>query len=397
MIGQAQFLSWPHDDRGHGSTVTDADILIIGAGISGAALAWQLAGARRVVVLEGERTPSHHSTGRSAAMQTVYAGKPMIQAASRASEAFLAQPPEGFADVPLLTPRGVLRLADAAGRAALAAAHDAALAQGRPVTLLTRAQMLARGYPVAERVVLGLLDAAPSDIDVDALHQGFLRGAQRKGAQIRLGQKVTGMKRAHGRWWIMAGQEALTADVVVNAAGAFSDEVAAMAGAEPIRVTPKRRTIAVVPTPEGMPAADWPLMADADFSFYMKPEASGLLVSPSDAEPQAAGDAHPEELDVAIAIDRMQQWLDIPVRRVSHSWAGLRSFAEDEDPLIGFDSRAEGFFWYAGQGGFGVQSAPALSCAAAHILLGKALPEHLRRAGLSPERLCPDRLIKEVT
>lgn len=377
--------------------MSDADVIIIGAGVAGASLAWQLARTHRVLILDQESTPSHHSTGRSAAIQTVYAGTPLISAASLQSRAFLSKPPAGFTEAPILSPRGVLRLSDDAGMAGLEASFALASAKGRPVELLRRAQMLERGYPIAGKVTLGLSDSEPSDIDVDALHQGFLRGAMRQGAVLRLNHRVTAMHRRAGVWHVRAGAETVTAAVVANASGAFSDAVAGMAGAMPLTITPKKRTIAVVPIPEGMEAHGWPLMADAAFSFYMKPERTGLLVSPSDAEPHEAAEAFADEMDVAIAIDRMQKWLDLPVRRVSHSWAGLRSFSEDDDPLIGFDTQAEGFFWCAGQGGFGVQSSPALSEVAACILRGEAVPAMLEAAGLTAQGLSQTRLEKSLT
>ncbi|KEJ97535.1 D-arginine dehydrogenase [Pseudosulfitobacter pseudonitzschiae] len=368
------------------------DVIIIGAGIAGASLAWQLAGSCNVLLLEQEDSPSHHSTGRSAAIMTPYAGAELMQAASLASRAFLAAPPEGFSPAPLLSRRGVLRLTDEAGAGSLARLCHTGKSQGRPLRLLDRAQLLAQGLPLTAKAVMGLWDDEPCDIDVDALHQGFLRGAQRRGARLLTRHAVTAMTRRSGVWQVETPVGTFDAPLVVNAAGAFASRIGKLAGALPLTIHPKRRTIAVVPVPPGSDMAHWPLIADAGVSFYIKPEGKTLMVCPSDETPAAPGEVYPEELDIAIAIDRMQQWLDIPVQRVQHSWAGLRSFFDDKDPVVGFDPLAEGLFWYAGQGGFGVQSAPALSRAAAAILLGQPVPQTLGDAGLTPDRLSPQRL-----
>lgn len=372
--------------------MSQADVIIIGAGIAGASLAWQLAGSCNVLLLEQEDSPSHHSTGRSAAIMTPYAGAELMQAASLASRAFLAAPPEGFSKAPLLSRRGVLRLTDEAGAGSLVRVCHSGQSQGRPLRLLDRAELLAQGLPLTAKAVMGLWDDEPCDIDVDALHQGFLRGAQRRGARMLTRHAVTAMTRRGGVWKVETPAGTFDAPLVVNAAGAFASRIGKLAGALPLTIHPKRRTIAVVPVPTGSDMAHWPLIADTEVSFYIKPEGKTLMVCPSDETPAEAGDVFPEELDIAIAIDRMQQWLDIPVQRVQHSWAGLRSFFDDKDPVAGFDPLAEGLFWYAGQGGFGVQSAPALSRAAAAILLGQPVPQTLGDAGLTHTRLSPQRL-----
>lgn len=365
-----------------------ADILIIGAGIAGASLAWQLRGSGRVVLLEAEDTPAHHSTGRSAAVMTPYAGAPLTRAASLASRGFLNHPPEGFCDVPLTAPRGVLRLADAAGRERLEAALDEGLPQGRTLRLMDRSEIAAMGLPITGRVALGLHDREPRDIDVDALHRAYLRGSD---ADLRLQSRVRDIRRAGSDWVVDTSRERLTAPIVVNAAGAFADEVAQLAGLRSRGLTPCKRTIAHFECP-GLSTCGWPLIADPDFSFYVKPEATGILVSPSDTTPAPPGEVWADDLDIAVAVDRMHGWLDLNLRRPRASWAGLRSFFPDQDPLAGYDPEAEGFFWYAGQGGFGIQSSPALSRAAAAILRGDPVPEDLAQAGLTRDNLSPSRL-----
>ena len=365
-----------------------ADVIIIGAGIAGASLAWQLRGTRRVVLLEAENNPSHHSTGRSAAMMTPYAGAPLIRAASVASRAFLLAPSDGFSDASLTTPRGVLRLAGEAELAALDAAHDDGIAEGRPFKRMTRADLMAMGLPITDRVVRGLLDTEPRDIDVDALHRGFLKGA---GAELWLKAPAVSMSRTSSDWVVETPKGAVTAPVVVNAAGAFADRVAGLAGVTPRGLIPCKRTIAHFDLPSHR-TGQWPLIADPTFSFYAKPEATGLLVSPSDASPVDPGEVWPDEMDIAVAVDRMQGWLDITVRRPSAAWSGLRSFFADEDPVAGFDPEVPGFFWYAGQGGYGIQSSPALSRVAAAILCDAPIPTDLSDAGLTRDALSPARL-----
>lgn len=365
-----------------------ADIVIIGAGIAGASLAWQLRDAGRVVLLEAERSPSEHATGRSAAMMTPYAGAPLIRAASLASRQFLTEPPADFTNVPLTSARGVLRLADDAQceqlRATLAEGQD----MGRPFRTMTPTEMRGMGLPITDRVVLGLYDSEARDIDVDALHRGFLRGAD-----LRLDTPVTAIQRQGREWQVDTPSGQITAPILVNAAGPFADRIACLAHLKPRGLVPRKRTIAHFDCAEHK-TADWPLLADPHFNFYVKPEATGILLSPSDATPSDPGEVWPDDMDIAVAVDRMQGWLDIQVRRPKATWSGLRSFFADEDPIAGFDPQAEGFFWYAGQGGFGIQSAPALSRAAAAILRGNPVPHSLRQSGLCKTALSPARLDK---
>ncbi|WP_171054171.1 NAD(P)/FAD-dependent oxidoreductase [Arenibacterium halophilum] len=369
-----------------------ADIIVIGGGIAGASLAWQLRGTHRVVILESENSPSHHATGRSAALMTPYAGAPMIRAASLASRSFLLSPPNGFSPVPLTSSRGVLRLAAEDGRDTLVAALKEGLEIGRPLSMLGRDDLLAMGLPISERVTCGLLDTEAQDIDVDALHRSYLKGSQ---ADLRLNAPVQKIRRSGPDWIVETPQGAITAPVVVNAAGAFADRVAQLAGLAPIGLTPCKRTIAHFDIP-GHQTAQWPLLADPQFSFYVKPEATGILLSPSDATPSDPGEVWPDDMDIAIAVDRMQDWLKLTVRRPKASWSGLRSFFPDEDPVAGFDAEADGFFWYAGQGGYGIQSSPALSRVAAAILRNDTIPPDLTAAGLTGAALSPSRFSEQL-
>ena len=333
------------------------DVLIIGAGIAGASLAAELAGAARVTVLEAESQPGFHATGRSAAFWSESYGGPLIQPLTSASGPILAA--GGF-----LRPRGAIHLADEEGRAALArmAEEYPALLQplGRP-----RLEAAIPGLrPGWDR---GLAEPSCADIDVAALHASCLKRAGQGGATLVADTSAEAIERSGGKWRIGA----FTADILVNAAGAWADRVAIMAGERPIGLQPYRRTIVQLRVAPPAPA-DLPLVVDAAGRFYFKPEAGGRLwLSPHDETPSDPCDCAPEELDVARAIDRLERLVDWRIERVEHSWAGLRTFAPDRLPVYGFSKSGRGFFWCAGQGGFGIQTAPAAASLATALLLGR--------------------------
>ena len=334
-----------------------SDVVIIGAGIAGASLAAELAGAASVVVLETESQPGYHSTGRSAAFWSESYGGPLIRPLTTASGPALA---------PWLKRRGALHIADAEGRAELDA-----LARNFPDLF----EPMLR--PALERAIPGLKPgwdhglAEPScaDIDVAALHADCLRRTRQGGATLVTDAPVGSAERSGGRWRIEAGGRSFEADVLVNAAGAWADEVAARAGVGTLGIQPYRRTIAQLRTEPPAPET-LPLVIDAAGRFYFKPEAGGRLwLSPHDETPCAPCDCAPEEIDVALAIDRFERAVDWRVAALERKWAGLRSFAPDRLPVYGFDAGAPGFFWCAGQGGFGIQTAPAAARLAADMLL----------------------------
>jgi D-arginine dehydrogenase len=240
-----------------------------------------------------------------------------------------------------------------------------------------------------------MLDETAADIDVDALHQHYLKTFLAQGGVIRTDSGVTGIARAGDGWVVEVRGGRFRAAIVVNAAGAWADEIAAMAGVSPIGLMPKRRTAVLIDPPDGtVPDSPgiWPAVVDVEERFYMKPDAGKLLISPADETPSAPCDAQPEEIDVAICIDRIENAFDISVRRIEHKWAGLRSFVADKAPVAGYAPDATGFFWLAGQGGYGIQSAPALSRAAAALVLGRALPGDIAAEGVAPWMLGAERL-----
>lgn len=369
-----------------------ADIVVIGAGIAGAGVAACLADrGARVLLLERESQPGYHTTGRSAALFSETYGPPTIQALSRASRVFFDDPGEGFADHPLLSERGVLFVA----RDDQADALDRLLAAGGPdhLTRLTAAE--ARTLLPALRpdyIAAAAYELAARDIDVAGLHQGYLKRLTRGGGAVRTDAGVAAIARDGEGWRItLTDGGVLTTSTLVNAAGAWADAIGEMAGCRPLGLVPKRRTALLVDPPPGMDSARWPMLVDAEEAFYAKPDAGKLLLSPADATPSPAVDAQPEELDVAIAVDRVTRALDLTVRRIEHRWAGLRTFAPDGDPVAGPDPAQDGFFWLAGQGGYGIQTAPALSRFAAASILGEDIPADIAAAGVTEAALAPAR------
>lgn len=362
------------------------EVAIIGAGIGGASLAYFLAGRAQVVLIEGEAQPGYHTTGRSAAFYAETYGGPAVQPLTTASKRFFEAPPAGFAAVPLLGPRGGLHIANAAALPELAAIEREFAGTGVRIERLTGEQVAARLPQLREAWRAGALwEPDCRDIEVAALHQGFLAGARRRGARLLNEALVRRLVRRPGGWTVETSGGDVAADVVVNAAGAWGDAVGALAGVAPLGLAPLRRTVAVVDVDPPAPA-DLPLVIAADGSFYFKPDAGRLWVSPHDEIPCEACDVQPEEYDVALAIDRLERATTWRIRRLERAWAGLRTFAPDRAPVYGYDADAPGFFWCVGQGGFGIQTAPAAGELAAALLLGEPAP-----AGLDAMRYAPGR------
>ena len=372
------------------------DFLVIGSGIAGAGAAYELSDGARVLLLEREEAHGYHTTGRSAALYSEAYGNAVIRGLTRASRGFFEGPPDGFAAYRLLTPRGCLYLgrpdqADALAQVP-AKAHGAITPLGREAVL----EMIPALRP--EYVGGGMLEDGAMDADVEALHQGFLRGARARGAEIRLGHEVTAIQRRApggrpGAFVVTCatGEDFETA-VVIDAAGAWADRIADLAGVRPIGLQPLRRTAVIVEAPSGADIRGWPAVIDVDEQFYFKPDAGRILASPADETPSEPCDAWADEMDVAICIERMQAAADIPVRRIVRSWAGLRSFVADRSPVIGFDDAVPGFFWLAGQGGYGVQTAPAAARTAAALARSQPLPADIAANEVTAESLSPVRL-----
>lgn len=372
-------------------TTKNVDCIVIGAGIAGASVAAALAGDASVAVLEAEPHAGYHSTGRSAALYSTLYGNATIRALTRASLGYLLTPPQGMVKDALLRERHTLFLVGA-GQEALVPGFTADADVRERTTWLGADEVLAR-VPLLQRdhVAGALLDVTSADIDVDLLHQGFLRAARAAGAQLHLGTGLQALEREGSGWRAHTASGSFRAGVVINAAGAWADAVAAMAGIAPVPLQPLRRTAVLIDLPEGVDATLWPAVVAIDESQYFKPDAGLLLISAADETPSPPCDAQPEELDVAIAVDRFETLTGRPVRRVRHRWAGLRVFSPDRSPVVGYEASAPGFFWCAGQGGYGIQTSPALGRAAAALALARALPQELVDMGVTAQQLSPMR------
>jgi len=372
------------------------DFAVVGAGIAGASVAYRLSteGTARVIVLEREAQPGYHSTGRSAAMFVETYGTPAIRALTRASRAFYEHPPGDFAEHSLLAPRGMLYLArDDQEDLLESALRD--LSQNAPGLRRIRSGEALSLVPVlrARRLCGALVEENAQDIDVHALHQGYLRGLRKGGGVLRTGAELAGAERVGGLWAIaLADGDTVRARVVVNAAGAWADVVATLCGARPVGLEPRRRSAFTFAAPDGMDCTGWPAIVGIDESYYFKPDAGQLLGSPANADPAPPHDVMPEELDVALGIHRIQEVTTLVIRRPRRAWAGLRSFVRDGELVLGWDGARDGFFWLAAQGGYGIQTAAAAAELAAALLRGEPVPAGLARHGVDPAALAPSRL-----
>jgi D-arginine dehydrogenase len=375
---------------------TTADVVVIGAGIAGASAAAALARTRKVIVLEREAFPGVHSTGRSAALFSEIYGSGPIRALSRASREFLYSPPKGFVDAPIVRPRGALHIASAAQMAkldAFCALPDVAPAIRR----LTAAEVRVQCPVLREDYIAGgAMETGSADVDVDVLHQGWLRQLKARGGELIVNAEVVGLSRQASGWRVETPDGRIDAKVVVNAAGAWADVIARLAGVRTVGLQPNRRTALIVAAPDGSNSDAWPMVIDIDEQFYFRPDAGALLLSPGDETPSEPCDAQPEELDIAVAIDRVQSATTLEVKRVRRSWAGLRSFVADRSPVVGYAPDAPGFFWLAGQGGYGIQTAPAMGALACALVLGELAPAELVRFGVSAHDLRPDRFAESL-
>jgi D-arginine dehydrogenase len=367
------------------------DFLVVGGGVAGAAAGYFLAGSGRVTLLEMESAPGYHSTGRSAALFSEYYGNRVVRALTAASRSFLATPPPGFAEVPLLAPRGVVALCPLGAEDRFAEAFADGLAAPTPVREID-AEELRRLCPIVRpgRFARAMFKPGAMDIDVDALHQGFLRGIRAGGGRVVTGARVRGLARRGGLWRARTGAGEFAAPVVIDAAGAWADEVAALAGVRPAGLTALRRTAFIADPPEGTDVTGWPMVTDVTDTFYLKPESGRLLVSPADATPMPPGDVRADDLDVAVAAERVQEATTLRIRSVRHAWAGLRSAVPDDTPVVGGAPDAPGFVWLAGLGGYGVQTSPAVGRIAAAAATSS--PPAVAGADFDISKIAPERL-----
>lgn len=372
--------------------MTRYDVAIAGAGILGASAAWRLAEAgASVLLLEMEARPGYHTTGRSAALYETAYGPEIIRRLTIASGTFFREPPRGFAENPLLAPRGTMFVASHDGDAAF----EQARAEALPGTVAE--------IPVAKALELCpvlrpdwtkrvLHNAHAEDMDVAAIHQGYLRGFKAAGGTLICDAGVRGLARDGGGWRIDTAAGAFAAGAFVNAAGAWADEVAALAGLGPIHIVPKRRTAFVFETAHDAHA--WPFVCEIAERFYFKPDAGLIFASPADETPSPPCDAQPEEIDIAECAARIEEATTLEIKRIRRKWAGLRCFVADKKPVVGPDPAAENFLWLAAPGGYGIMTSPALGRLCAALVLGRPLPADLADRGIETAELAPARLAR---
>ena len=368
----------------------DADVIVIGGGIAGASVAYELSGSVRVSLLEMESSLAYHTTGRSAATFLETHGGQQVRALTTGSREFLENPPDCF-DGALMTPRPLLQFA-AEGRGHVVERMHAAVTELVSDAELLTGEQCREVFPplrpgAAER---GIYEPRAMALDVAAIQQGYVRGARANGAVIHRRARVSTLAWQAGHWTVDAGEGGRhRAPIVVDAAGAWADVVATAAGVGGVGLTPLRRTVFMASA--GLPTAGLPNCSEVDQSFYVNPEGTQFLCSPADETPCPPSDAKPDEVEIARAIEAINAATTLGVRSIGASWAGLRTFAPDRNFVIGADPRADGFFWLAGQGGYGIQTAPAAARFAAALVLGCDVPGDLLARGLDPAQLAPRR------
>jgi D-arginine dehydrogenase len=369
------------------------DVLIIGGGIAGASIGYELAEDRSVGLLEMEAALAHHTTGRSIATFLESYGGPTIRLLTAASRDFMENPPDSF-ERPLLKPLPLVWVAQQGQEADLREMYDAVSQTVDGLELLDSDAVVQRTRVLRpDWLCGGMLEPGASEIDVAALHGGYVSGLRARGGRIHTASGMVRAERREGRWHVTdARGESHDAAVVVNAAGSWCDLVAGTAGVRPVGIHPLRRTIFSIAAPEGVDPMSVPLTADIAGTFYFKPEVGQILCSPADEVPSDPCDARPEELDIAKAIDIINAATTLDIRHVRSSWAGLRNFVADRSPVCGFDDEAEGFFWFVGQGGYGIQMSPALARTGAALVRNGTLPPDVAARGLDAAHLHRARL-----
>lgn len=351
------------------------DAVIVGAGMAGASLGAELAGSMSVLVVEMEDQPGYHATGRSVAFWTESYGGPYIRPLTLASHTFLSRPDANFAERSFLSPRGAVHI----GHEKDVPLRDALVSEFSDAQLFTpcmRTKLRDAIPGLREDWTIGLAEPSTCDIDVAALHAAYLRKLRALGGIITTGHRFEGARAlAEGGWAIqLSSGEEVHAGLLVNAAGAWADPVAQASGVAALGIAPLLRTVVQLRV-DPAPPDTLPLVLDLAGQFYFKPVGAGRIwLTPHDERPVRPGDVAPDEVDVAIAIERFQGVVDWRIEAVEHKWAGLRSFAPDRLPVYGYDGQVPGFFWFAGQGGFGIQTAPAAAKLGAALILGREEP-----------------------
>ena len=373
------------------------DVVVIGAGIAGASAAWALAEHASVALVEQASSPGHHATGRSASVLSETSGHRVVCALAAASRAFFESPPDDFAAHHLLSPRGLLWIGEDTDSEALdaLARHGAMIAPSvRRLTPVETLELIPHFRPHA---IAGGSTFEPDamSIDTDALLQGFLRGLRSRGGRLFTSTEAIALSRLgdtgehDGGWSVRCGAHLFTTPIVVNAAGAWGDVIAERAGVAAIGLQPRRRTACIATLADADPR--WPLVMDVAGNFYVEPEAGGLLISPADESPSDPCDPQAEEIDVALALDRIREATTLPLRSIRRAWAGLRTFSADGVPVLGEEPTASGFWWLVGQAGAGIKTAPAMASLLAALIRGDAVPAGITERTVTPADLSPER------
>lgn len=367
------------------------EVVVVGGGIAGVSAAAELAETRTVVVVEQEAFPGHHASGRSASVLSETSGHPVVCALACLSRPFFERPPRDFVDHQLVAPRGLVWVGEAGDEAALDVLANAARLIAPTARRLDCAGVAALlpTFTGAAIAAGGLYEPDAVAVDAAALLAGYLRLLRSRGGETLTSSEAITFERDRGQWIVTAGHQVLTADAVVNAAGAWADVVAARAGVTPLGLSPYRRTAAIAPAPESV--ASWPLVMDVAGRYYCEPEPGGLLISPADETLSDPCDARPDETDVALALERVRDASGLPLRSIRRAWAGLRTFARDRAPVLGEDSATPGFWWLVGQGGAGIKTAPAMATLLAHSMNGSPFPDDALALGVTAAALSPRR------
>ncbi|HEY1606625.1 MAG TPA: FAD-binding oxidoreductase [Allosphingosinicella sp.] len=377
--------------------MTNPDFLIVGGGIAGLSAAARLVRHGRVVVLEAEEALGYHSSGRSVSFSHYGIGNAVVRGLTAWSRSFYETQPEGFCETPIARAMPSLYFATEGSLNALIAlrtemAHftDAIRWIEDPAEIAALSPALRTG---GDGAIAAVLDPTGLKLDADALLQSFARAVRAGGGELRMGRRIASA-RLHGETWEVRTEQGETwsAPVLIDAAGSWGDRFARLAGVRPLGLQPKRRTIIAIDPPPGTKIAAWPFTHSAAGDFYMLPEAGQILASPVDEVEDDPGDAWPEDYDVALAAGQVERYTELPVTRIAHRWAGLRSFVADRVPTAGFDPAVPGFFWLVGQGGYGLQTAPAMAAIVEALATGGAWPDGLAALGVAPERIRPERL-----
>lgn len=372
--------------------ITQSDFLVIGAGVAGAAAATELAAFGKVTMVEMEERPGYHSSGRSAALYTPNYGPPVVRAIISFSTDFYRNPPAGFTAHPILTPRDAITFVGEGGEERIDK-YIAMATTATPTHEISPDEACARA-PLLRREVVAraMLDPHVADMDAHAIHQGYLKAFKAQGGTLATDQRIVAIERSKGMWRATSAAGMIfEAPILINAAGAWADEIGLLAGLRSIGLQPKRRTAIIIAGDKTLAPANLPAIDDGVSQAYVKPDAGRLMLSLGDETPSPPCDAQPEDIDMAMIVDWSERHTHLTVRRIEHSWAGLRSFVADDCPVVGFDPAGEGFFWLAGQGGYGIMLASALGRISRDLIRDGRLGNSYLDSGITESALSPAR------